>query len=79
MVFCGFMFCFFEWLWIFCDRRKKMDLFAGEDDEVKHSMAKHQRDSETVVKMNEIKLDFEDDSSDRSSFHKRQDGGSIGV
>jgi len=56
-----------------------MDLYAGEDAEVKHSMAKNHRDSETVVKMNEIKLDFEDDSSDRSSFHKRQDGGSIGV
>lgn len=56
-----------------------MYLFAGEDDEVKQSMAKHHRDSETVVKMNEIKLDFEDDSSNRSSFHKRQDGGSVGV
>ena len=42
-------------------------------------MAKHHRDSETVVKMNEIKLDFEDDSSNRSSFNKRQDGGSVDV
>jgi hypothetical protein len=56
-----------------------MDLFTGEDDEANLRLAKNNRDSETVVKMNEIKLDFEDDSSDRSSFHKRQNGGSVGV
>lgn len=56
-----------------------MDLFTGEDDEANLRLAKNNRDSETVVKMNEIKLDFEDDSSDRSSFHKRQNGGSVGI
>lgn len=67
-VLCGYLFCFFEFLWLWCDRRKNKEIF--DDDEAKRSMTKSQqgKDSFTVVQMNEIKLEFDDNSSNNSSY-----------